>query len=104
MSDVKLHADVKAFDHKPEKRGSDGKIISARYHSMHIVNGVSFMSFYDAPHEFYHENGKAIPLAEVPDVCKQNIKNAVVPKPNPSVVIKSSKKSVESSDSSDSIV
>lgn len=105
--EVKIHADVKEFDHKPEKRGSDGRIISARYYSTHIVNGMSFHSFYDSPHEFYHSNGKAIPFAEVPEVCKRNLDKIKVPVPNEKVVIKgkpAAKKSAESSDSSDSLV
>lgn len=102
MAENKLHADVKPFDHKPEKRGSDGKIISARYYNTHIVNGVSFVSYYDKPSEFYYDSGKAIPYEQVPEVCKLRSK-VVVPKPNKDVVIKSSK-SGESSDSGDSLI
>jgi hypothetical protein len=88
---VKLHAAVKPFDHKPEKRGSDGKIISADYYGTHIVNGTPYMYFYRAPHEFYNSNGTPIPFDQVPEVCKKQLKNkVVVPKPNESVILKKS--------------
>ena len=93
--DVKVHPSVKPFDHKPEKRGPDGKIISARYYGTHIVNGRSFHYFYDSPDKFYHTTGEAIPFSEVPEVCKQTIKKHPETKLNTSVIIKS-KKSGES--------
>jgi len=97
MSEEKLHDSVKPFDHRPEKRGADGRVISARFYGTHIVNGVGYYYFYDKPSEFFHSNGDAVALSDVPEVCKRNLsKPVVVPKPNDKVIIKSSKKSGES--------
>lgn len=93
----KLHEAVKPFDHKPEKRGPDGKIISAEYYGTHIVNGHYFHYYYKKPNEFYHTTGEPIALSEVPEVCKIQLGKALpVPKPDPNSIIKSTKKPDES--------
>jgi hypothetical protein len=100
MSETKLHDAVKPFDHKPEKRGADGKIVSARYYGTHIVNGTNYHYFYDEPDKFYHTTGEPIPFEQVPDVCKKNIKKIAAPKPNDTAIIKSKKSGEPESNSS----
>ena len=89
---------IKPFDHKPEKRGSDGKILKAEYHSCHIVGGEKFFSYHPNHDKFYTEGGHQIPLEDVPSVVKKHLMK------KDKVVGKLSKKPGDSSDLDGSLV
>lgn len=74
-----MSENIKAFDHKPDKYGPDGRVMKRDLYSCHVVSGQKFYQKLDAPGKFYTEGGLFIPLEEVPDVCKRNLGS--VPKP-----------------------